>query len=218
MPQTNPSPLSRLRSLPAWVRILLASSPLWICGPLICIAVFVASQVAGPSAVTATAAVEQTQYAVATAERLDRQQHSAETATAAVNALLAAKDATATALGGRERQALTQAALVLTQAAFPTATPTLSPTATAGSPLPSITPTLPDFVTLTLVECRGYEGTVVFGQTEPRSLGAFGSVSITVPPGKYNLQILWLDHSEDNVNNELDLKKDTGMVFGNQCP
>lgn len=216
--QTNKSFLSRLRALPAWLRILLALSPLFVCAPLICLAVFVASQVAQPSAATATAAWQETQYAVATAERLERQQHAAETATAALNSQKAADDATATALAVRGRQALTQAALVLTQAAFPTATYTLSPTVVPGSPLPSITPTLPDFVTLTLIECRGYEGTVVFSQTEPRSLGAFKSVSITVPPGKHNLQIFWLNHPEDNVATQLDLKKNTVMVFGGQCP
>lgn len=204
--------MSRFRSMPLAVRILLALLPIIVCVPLICAAaILVQEQMSGSQSATATVARRRTLEAAEATNRAENQQHIAETATALLASQQAGDRATATALAVmRQQQALTLTAL---------ATPTFT-----ASPTAAITPTSaivftarPKTVTVTLRECRGDEGTVFFGQAQPQSLGAYKSISFTVPPGSYHLRIDWLRKPENNVNTDIEVTRSTTLAFGDQC-
>lgn len=204
--------IDRLRSLPTWLRILLAATPILMCVVLACILVSVYQQVIGSQSASATGAAVQTQQAFASTQEAERAQQSALTATAALAATEQAKlDATATVLFV-QAQGLTQTALA-------TPTFTTSPIAPTETPTPTVifATLTPKLVTVTLRECRGDEGTVIFGQAQAQSINAYKTLSFTVPPGKYNLRIFWLRKKENNVNMEVEVKTDTTIPFGSDC-
>ena len=209
--------MERLRNLPLWLRIFLAILPFLLCIPLACIAFFGYQQYAGAQAATVAAAAQETEQARAATEQFEATVAAAEAATAdfAAQEAEAAASATAQALF-LEQQALTQTALVP-----PTFTATLAPTeilptATLPRPVVAGTPT-PNTVTVTLRECRGFEGTVIFGNAPAQSLHGFASISFTVPPGTYNLRIDWLGHSSDNINQPFTFTASQTLTFGEQC-
>ena len=199
--------MSRLRSIPLAAQILLAILPVVVCVPVLCIvAILAQDQISGGQSITATAARQRTQAAAAEAtQRAESRRHIAETATALYAAQLANEAATATAVAINRQQS------ALTLTAFIPPTTTTTPTATVF-----FTPT-PTTVTVTLRECRGDEGTVLFGQVQPQSLHAYKSISFTIPRGKYSLRILWLRNKQNNVNTEIEVNSSTTLAFGDQC-
>lgn len=203
MSHSNTTFSSRLRSLPTRLRFLLVVTPLFIYLLFVCVGFVVWDQGSGSQAATATALQQQTQSAVETAQRLEIEQRAAETATAALSARQAAEDATALA-----------AQATVTPSRTPGPTPVATETETSTLFVGTSTPAS---VTLTLRECRGWDGTVIFDPVPPQSLSAHKTLSFTVQPGQYHLRIDWLGHPEQNVSIQLDLKKDTGLTFGDQC-
>jgi hypothetical protein len=202
-----------------WFRVLAAATPVVACGLIICSASGLLMMQPRPQTeITATLAQQATQFAQATAERAEREQQAAQTATAARGTQLAGAAASRTAEAGGRLLNLTEQAL--TQAAVPTVTVRPSSTqaivATGGPASPTATPT-PGIVTLTLLECRGYDGTVVFDGGGGQSLHAFGSLAFTVRGGVHHLQIFWQNHPDNNVDNQLNLLQDTTLVYGDQC-
>jgi hypothetical protein len=219
MSQSDSPSQSRFKSLPMWFRVVLAATPPLVCGLLICAVGAYLLQPQLQSTGTPTGEAQLTQLAL-TAARLHGVEGAAGSATAAAATVGAGNSASATALVAGRLEALTQQ--FLTQAAVPTGTarPTFTPAPTfSGATLvPSITPTRSDFVTLTLLECRGYDGTVVFDQDAGQSLHAHGSLSYSVRGGTtHHLQIFWTNHPDQNVDNVLDMQRDTTLVFGDQC-
>ena len=206
--------MDRLRNLPLWLRIFLGTLPFLLCIPLLSIAFFGYLQYAGWQAATVTAAEQETKQARAATEQFAATVAAAEAATADF-AAQQAEAATAQALL-LEQQALTQTALVP-----PTLTATLAPTETVPTETPTrpaifATPT-PKTIIITLRECRGFEGTVVFGNAPAQSLHAYASISFDVPPGAYTLRIDWAGHPNDNINQEITFTASQTLAFGNQC-
>jgi hypothetical protein len=201
--------MDRLRSLPTWLRILLAATPVLMCIPLACIVVFASQQFSTIQAATATGAVVNTQQAAASTQLAEQELAAALTATAAIEQ---------TNLG-------ITATFLFDQALSLTLTAQATPTFTASPILPTETPTqpvvfatlTPKLLTVTLRECRGDEGTVLFGSAQPQSINAFKSLSFTVPPGKYDLRIFWLRKKENNINTQIDVKTDQTIPFGGDC-
>jgi hypothetical protein len=220
--------MERLRSLPMWLRLLFAALPILICIPLACIVVVLYQQYASMgSTVTVTAQAAQTEAALAATQAAGQ---AALAATQAANdanlaltasALSAVTDGeTATAAAAAQGQAETEAAAT---AAAPTDTPEVAgPTATeAPTEKPTSKPVLrtatPKTVTVTLRECRGNEGTVLFGQALPQSLHSFSSITFTVAPGTYHLHIDWFQQSKFNVDTDVEIKTSQTIAFGDQC-
>ena len=198
--------MSRLRSIPLAAQILLVILPFVVCVPLLCIvAILAQEQIGDGQSVTATVARQRTLAAADATQRAANRRSIAETATALVSAQQANENATATAIAINRQQA------ALTLTAFIPPTATLTPSATVF-----FTPTA-STVTVTLRECRGDEGTVLFGSAQPQSIHAYKSISFTIPPGKYSLRILWLRKKENNVNAEIEVKSSTTLTFGDQC-
>ena len=103
----------------------------------------------------------------------------------------------------------------LNTASAPTETPTETPTATPKS---TSSGGGGGQATVTLKDCRGYEGVAFFGQSAAQAIHAFESVSFTVPAGSYALRIDWTGHSEVNVNTTIQVKAGSQVLpFGDQC-
>ena len=72
--------------------------------------------------------------------------------------------------------------------------------------------------TVIFKECRGYEGTLTFGQSPAQSLHAYDSITFTVPVGSYLLRVDWQDHPGANYQGPIDVRAGTQVVqFGDQC-
>ncbi len=144
------------------------------------------------------------------------------TLTAEVQAPQAAETVTAQVIATIE-PGLKRTESALKTASAPTATATETPMATAtesptATPKPTSSGSGGGQATVTLKECRGYDGTVFFGQSSPNSIHAFDSVSYTVPAGSYALRIDWLGHSEVNVNTTIQVRAGSQVLpFGDQC-
>jgi hypothetical protein len=198
--------------------VLLAATP-----PLVCVLVLCAVGGAllmppgGPTATPTVAGQQETRSAEETALRQGQAGQAAQTATAAQATRQASDRASATAAAAGRLQSLTEQAL--TQAALPSVTvrPSNTPTFDPSNLPPTRTPTPPAVVTLTLIECRGQEGTVTFDRSSSQSLHAYGRISFTVPRGVHHLQVFWLNNPGQNVDTDLDLQRDTAMVFGDPC-
>ncbi len=91
-----------------------------------------------------------------------------------------------------------------------TATPTETNTLGSGSLAPSE-------ITIVFQECRGFEGTIWFGQAAPRSHHARSTVAYTVPPGTYALLVEWLDQGDFNADTTLEFTRDRVVRFGDDC-
>lgn len=212
----------RFQNMPTWLRLLLAASPILICIPLLCLVVFLYQTFAGGGSAAASAAATGTQAALnaAATAAAAKPTDAALTATAAAAAITqAALEAegplTATALA--QNNATAQAVMLTQTAEGPAtsaATATLVPTPT-NPPLVLATNT-PKAVTISLRECRGYEGTVLFGDVQPQSLHANSTLNFTLPPGSYHLHIVWLNHRSDDVDMQVDASKSQELTFG-QC-
>lgn len=219
MSQSDSARGSRFKSLPVWFRLVLAVTPVVVCLLAICAASLFFLRPQPPAGPKLTEAADlQTLIAAETAQRAERVLGAAGTATAIFATQQAADSATGTALASERLQSLTQQ--FLTQAALPP-TSTARPSETvvinlSGVP-PTITATLPESVALTLLECRGYDGTVVIDGSGGQSLHAFSSLSFTLSGGGHSLVILWLDHPDQNVSNDLFLRQDTTLVYGDKC-
>lgn len=203
--------MDRLRSLPTWLRFLLATTPALMCIPLACIGVFAYQQLNADQSAAQTEAARNTRLALEASQRAEQ------------DLLDAAMTGTA-ALAATERVRLgVTATFLFAQAQDLTRTALVTPSITSSPTLPTETPTRPFFtstpklVRIALRECRGYEGTVIFGQSQPQSIHAFDTMIFTVPPGTYNLRIIWLRHPENNVNIEVDAKVDQTIPFGSDC-
>jgi hypothetical protein len=111
-------------------------------------------------------------------------------------------------------QALTQTAL-----AIPSETPLPSETVVAptDTKVPVVSTPRPRAFTITLRECRGFEGTVLINEGQGQSLHAHQSVSFTVPAGTYHIQVLWLNHADQNVDIQLKVDASQTLQFGDQC-
>lgn len=216
--------MDRLRNLPFWLRLLFAALPILICIPLACIVVVVYQQYAsGGSNVTATMEAAQTQAALAAT------QQAGEAALAQTQAAQDASGQATVAAQSANDQATADAqaaqALALTQtseAAAVTDTPTLEEaTATAtetATAKPGVFRTAtPKTATVTLRECRGDDGTVLFGNALPQSLHAFSSLNFTVAPGTYHLRITWVQRPQNNVDTDVEIKGSQTITFGDQC-
>jgi hypothetical protein len=213
----------RLRNLPTWLRLLLAASPILICIPLLCLVVFLYQSLAGgqvsSAAATATAAQAALNETGTAVQGLPTSVALTSTAAAAAITQAALENmgpttATALAISNATAQAQSQA-LTLTAASVPTraATPTLIIPSDTPAAIFVNTPT-PKTVTITLRECRGFEGTVLFGDVQPQSLHANSTLNFTVPPGVYHLHILWLTHPSDNVDMQVDASSSQEIPLG----
>jgi len=204
--------MDRLKSLPTWLRILLAATPVLMCIPLACIAVFASQQIASLQSATATAAAAGTLQAFAATQQAEQVLQTGLTRTAAF-------EATEEVKAGLTATFLFDQALSLTLTAQPT------PTVAASPILPTETPTqpiifatsTPKLVTITLRECRGDEGTVLFGTAPGQSINAYKTLSFTVPPGKYELRIFWLRKKENNISTQIDVTTTQTINFGSDC-
>jgi len=212
--------MERLRALPLWLRVFLAFLPILMCIPLAIIAIFGYQQLNVWQSSTATAVEQSTRQAILATQAARSQLEAAQTATAAFATGQAQIDLNNAAATGTAdallllSQSLTQTALVP-----PTEPPTQTevlPTETATRVAVAATPR-PRTFTVTLRECRGFEGTVLFSAAPDQSLHAFQSISFTVPAGTYKLRILWLNHRDADV--DLDLKVDASQTlqFGESC-
>lgn len=128
--------------------------------------------------------------------------------------------------GGRPAPTATTAASVApatrTALAGSVSTTTLRPTATetATATATSTRGAGPVAAQGTIIfrECRGWEGTLTFGQADPRSLHAFGTLTFTVPRGDYRLHIDWTDHGDSNVDTSWTVRAGNQVVdFGDKC-
>jgi len=221
--------MDRLRNLPLWLRLFLAVLPFLICIPVACIVVFAYQQYVGLGSGTATAAAVETQVALtatqlageaslAQTQAADDSAAAQATSDAAAASLQATTDAQA-AIDQAQAQAQTQTAEA--QAAV-TDTPALElPTETAtaqATTKPGVFKTAtPKTATVTLRECRGDEGTVLFGAALPQSLHSFSSLNFTVAPGTYHLRITWLGKPQNNVDTDVEIKGSQTIAFGDQC-
>ncbi len=203
--------MDRLRNLPLWLRLLFIALPFLMCIPIICIIVFSSQQLTGLQSTTVTAAAEQTQQAAAATGKAEKEQRLTATAAALAVTQTANAFATATAIV-LQNEGLTQTALVV-----PTETATLTEVPATDTRVPVFNTATPKLVTITLRECRGYEGTIIFGQEQPRSINAYKSVTFTVPPGKYNLRIDWFQKPENNINTQIEFLSSQTITYG-QCP
>jgi hypothetical protein len=192
-----------------------------MCIPLACIVIFGYQQYAVWQSGTATAVEQSTRQAILatqTARSAFEAQQTSEAAalTAQAQLDLAGAEATGTAEALLVSQSLTEAANVPpTDTEAPTETEIL-PTETATKPAVAAT-ARPRTFTVTIRECRGFEGTVLFSAAPDQSLHAYQSISFTVPAGTYKLRILWLNHRDQDV--DLDLKVDASQTiqFGDSC-
>ena len=67
-------------------------------------------------------------------------------------------------------------------------------------------------------ECRGYEGTLIFGQSPAQSLHAYDSITFTVAVGSYYLRINWQGHPGADYDGPIEVKSGTQVIpFGDQC-
>jgi hypothetical protein len=201
--------------------------PFLICIPLACIIVFSYQQYAGiGSSATATVAAAQTQAALAATQlagqnALVQTQAADAAANAAATSAAAAQSDQATA----DALALANAALTQTseaQAVVVTDTVTVeapTETATAKATLKPGTfrTATPKTATVTLRECRGDDGTVLFGQALPQSLHAFSSLNFTVAPGTYHLRVTWVQKPQNNVDADVKIDGSQTIAFGDQC-
>ncbi len=212
--------MERLRALPTWLRVFLAFLPVLMCIPIACIVIFSYQQYAVWQSGTATAVEQSTRQAILATQAARSQLEAEQTATAAFATAQAEIDLNnAAATGTAEAlflvaQSLTQTALVPPTEA-PTETAAL-PTETATKAPVAATPR-PRTFTVTLRECRGFEGTVLFSAAPDQSLHAFQSISFTVPAGTYKLRILWLNHRDQDVDIDLKVDASQTLQFGDSC-
>ncbi len=224
--------LDRLRNLPTWLRVILIISPFLACIPIACILVVAYQQYVGLG--TSNAANSAATVAAQTATALSATQGSGQDALLQTESALATEaqvtaDAAAAAeqaTGTAAAQVAEQLALTQTTEAQLAVTPTETASAIPATAAPTAKPTLkpgaistatPKTVTVTLRECRGDEGTVLFGQALPQSLHSFASLSFTVAPGTYHLTIKWLGKPQNNVDTQLEITGNQTFAFGDQC-
>jgi hypothetical protein len=211
--------MERFRSLPTWLRVFLAFLPFLMCIPLTCILLFGYQQVASWQSGTATAVEQSTRTSILSTQEARAQQEAAATATAGFETAQAELDLNSAATGTAQAvflnsQALTQAAL-----AIPTETPLPVDTIVAptDTKVPVIATQRPRAFTITLRECRGFEGTVLLNEGQGQSLHAYQSISFTVPAGTYHIQVLWLNHADQNVDIQLAVDASQTLQFGDSC-
>ena len=183
------------KQVPGWLRFLLVLLPICVCLPLTGAAVVVVVRQVNGQAATATAAGQQTQSAAETAGSRERLQATSQAATEVSGTLQAAVQATATALA----------------ATVPTATLQPSPTVPAASATPN------ELFTLTLIECRGNDGVVILDGAPGQTLAAFTTISFKVARGSHNLEIVWAEDPDNNVETQIDVQRDTALVYGDPC-
>jgi hypothetical protein len=186
------------KPLPGWLRLVLVLTPICVCLPLTGTAIFVAVRQIDVQSANSTIVALETVAAAETAGSRERQQATSQAATEGVGAagtLQAAVQATATALA----------------ASGATATQEATPTTAAGTATPA------GLVTLTLIECRGFDGLVFLDGSAGSEFLAFTTISFKLSRGAHHLEIIWTDNPDSNIETQLDLQKDTTMVFGDPC-
>jgi hypothetical protein len=192
-----------------------------MCIPVACIVIFGYQQYSAWQSGTATAVEQSTRQAILASQTARSLLEAEGTATAAFATAQAEIDLGNAAATGTA-DALLVVAQSLTQTAFvppseaPTEATEVLPTETATRPAVAAT-ARPRTFTVTIRECRGFEGTILFSAAPDQSLHAYQSVSFTVPPGTYKLRILWLNHRDQDVDLDLKVEASQTIQFGDQC-
>lgn len=120
---------------------------------------------------------------------------------------------------------LTAATEPVTTATQPVVVPVITSTSAgrdeADTPIPeaTLTNTPRPLGTIIFRECRGQEGTIIFGGFEATSLNSFSSQQYTVRVGTYRLRIFWLNTPDLNVDTMVTVREGVqSLTFGDRCP
>jgi len=94
---------------------------------------------------------------------------------------------------------------------------TSTPTPTATFVFVALTPT-PGKGTLIFRECRGKEGSVQVGDTQPRSFHAYTSVTYNdIPAGKYHVKVDFPAERVYNFEGEIEIRVGTQVIPFGEC-